>query len=129
MSKKKLQNLHQIDGNADVSPAPNPDDAPRKRVKVKNATTLDQIWGDTGLGKYGTHDPAEYKTYIYSLNKSDLQAHAQKVGLLPSDNTPVLLSRLEREFARHVMAFSAPVEKKAKGKASAAVLKILSEGR
>jgi|694.fasta_scaffold71777_4 hypothetical protein len=112
--KSKLKDLNQIDAKEETG----------------RPTTLDQIWGDTGISKYGTNDFEDYKSYIRSLNKSDIHAHAMKVGMLPTDNHEILISRLEREFQRHVAAYQAPSETKAKQKKiSKDVQKILSEGR
>jgi len=115
MAKKStLKNLNQIDAKEELG----------------RPTTLDQIWGDTGIQKYGTNNFEEYKTYIRSLNKSDIHAHAMKVGMLPTDNHEILIARLEREFQRHVAAYQAPSESKGKQKKiSKDVQKILSEGR
>lgn len=112
--KSKLQDLNQIDAKEETS----------------KPTTLDQIWGDTGVQKYGTNDFDEYRQHLNSLNRSDIQAHAIKVGILPTDNHEILIARLEREFKRHVSAYQAPVENKQKQKKiSKDVQKILSEGR
>lgn len=113
-----------------------------KRTKIKDLnqidakeengkpTTLDQLWGDTGLQKYGTNNFEEYQSYIRSLNKSDIHAHAMQVGMLPTDNHEILIARLEREFKRHVASYQTPVENKQKAKKiSKDVQKILSEGR
>jgi len=111
--KKKLKELKQTDGKAEpVKP-----------------TTLDQIWGNTGLTKYGTSDVEEYKEYIKGLNRTDIHNHALEVGIIPIDNMEILFSRLEREFIRHVSSFQAPgkTEQKQK-KISKEVAKILSEG-
>ena len=56
--------------------------------------TLDQIWGDTGLGKYNTLDEGIYKDRLDNMAKTDLQAHATKVGLVPIDNRSTLTQRL-----------------------------------
>ena len=87
--KKKLENLSQIDA---------------KEEKGK-PTTLDQIWGDTGLSKYGTQNFEEYKNYLKGLNRTDIQAHAVQIGILPTDNHEILIARLEREFLRHVNSY------------------------
>ena len=116
MSNKKnsLKDLKQIDA---------------KEEKGK-PTTLDQLWGDTGLSKYGTHDPVEYKTRLKSMNRSDMQAHALSVGILPTDNHEILTARLEREFLKYTLAYNTPTENKQKTKkVSQEVMKILSEGR
>lgn len=111
--KKKLENLSQIDA---------------KEEKGK-PTTLDQIWGDTGLSKYGTQNFEEYKNYLKGLNRTDIQAHAVQIGILPTDNHEILIARLEREFLRHVNSYLAPKEKVKSKKISKDVMKILSEGR
>jgi len=90
--KSKLQDLNQIDAKEELG----------------RPTTLDQIWGDTGMQKYGTNNFDEYKTQLRSMNRSDIQAHAMKVGILPTDNHEILVARLEREFQRHVAAYQAP---------------------
>ena len=115
MSKKtKLKDLNQIDAKAENG----------------KPTTLDQIWGDTGLQKYGTNNFDEYKAHIRSLNRSDIQSHAVKIGILPIDNYEILVARLEREFQRHSATYQAPPEKrKDNKKISKDVQRILSEGR
>ena len=112
--KKKLKELKQTDGKAEPA----------------KPTTLDQIWGNTGLTKYGTADVEEYKEYIKGLNRTDIHNHALEVGIIPIDNMEILSSRLEREFIRHTSSFQAPgkTEQKQK-KISKEVAKILSEGR
>lgn len=110
----KLKDLKQIDG----------------KVETVRPTTLDQIWGEDGTSKYGTTDPQEYKNYIDSLNRADLQTHAVQIGVLPNDNLEMLRARLQREFMRHSLAFQAPPSKLEKPKKiSKEVQKILSEGR
>ncbi len=112
--KSKLQDLNQIDAKEEVG----------------RPTTLDQIWGDTGMQKYGTNNFDEYKAQLRSMNRSDIQNHAMKVGILPTDNHEILVARLEREYQRHVAAYQAPTEnKKKQKKISKDVEKILSEGR
>jgi hypothetical protein len=68
--------------------------------------TLDQIWGDTGLWKYDTMDIEEYQNGLKELNKTDLQAHATKIGLIPVDSREMLSKRLIREFKRHVSSYN-----------------------
>jgi hypothetical protein len=75
--------------------------------KVETPNSLDQIWGDTGISKYGTLNLEEYKKFLNDLNKSDLQAHANKIGLIPIDDTLTLKQRLEREFVKHAATYTA----------------------
>ena len=115
MSKKKnkLEEMSQIDGKDETKPS-----------------TLDQVWGDTGISKYGTNNFEEYKLYLKTLNRTDIQAHAMAVGIMPTDNHEILITRLEREFQRHVNSYLAPKSKSKKNnKMSKEVQKILSEGR
>ncbi|NBW29414.1 hypothetical protein EBR37_03470 [bacterium] len=91
--------------------------------------TLDQVWGDTGTNKYGTLDPKKYEDHINNLNKSDLQAHATKVGLVPIDDRNNLISRLKREFNKHISTFSQTHADKKINKTSKIAKDILSEGR
>lgn len=112
--KAKFQDLNQIDG----------------KVETVRPTTLDQIWGEDGTTKYGTNDPQEYKNYITSLNRTDLQTHAVQIGVLPNDNLEMLRARLEREFLRHVLSYQAPPSKLGNPKKiSKEIQKILAEGR
>ena len=71
-------------------------------------TTLDQVWGDTGISEYRTMDENEYKQEIDDMNKSDLQAHASKKGLIPIDDKNMLIKRLMEQFRRHVNQYRAP---------------------
>jgi len=92
-------------------------------------TTLDQVWGDTGLSKYGTVDETTYAEEISSMSKSDLQAHASTVGIIPIDNREILSQRLMREFRKHVASYNTPMEKKVGVTISKASKSILAEGR
>jgi hypothetical protein len=114
---------------------------PRKSTKLENLSqthgklenvqyrTLDQIWGDTGASRYSTTDDKEYLSLINEMNKSDLQAHANKIGLVPIDNRDLLTKRLMSEFKKFVSSYRIPknidnsvkLDKKAKD--------ILSEGK
>tara|TARA_R100000742_G_C4274266_1_gene94176 strand:+ start:127 stop:519 length:393 start_codon:yes stop_codon:yes gene_type:complete len=94
-------------------------------------TSLDQIWGDTGFSKYGTLDEEKYSADIKTLNKTDLHAHAVKMGILPVDNRQLLTSRLIREFKKYVLGYRKPSSKQ-KSKTtepSDKVKSILAEGR
>ena len=93
-------------------------------------STLDQVWGDEGLTKYGTLNEDAYSDKINEMNKTDLWSHASKIGLVPIDNTSLLKRTLMSEFRKHVNGYKRPVETKASDpKISREVLKILAEGR
>ncbi len=93
-------------------------------------TSLDQVWGDTGSSKYGTLNEEDYSEKIKSMNRSDLHSHAVTVGILPIDNRELLVSRLKREFKKHILAYKKPRKsrKSAPGVSSRAK-SILSEGK
>jgi hypothetical protein len=98
--------------------------------KVENRkVTLNQIWGDDGRSKYGTLDPVEYDSYLKGLVKSDLQAHAIKIGLIPIDNRETLVKRLKQEFVKHVSQFNVRPNINNAKSISKQAKDILSEGR
>ena len=96
-------------------------------------TTLEQIWGDTGLSRYGTFDENEYAEELRSMTKSDIQAHANKLGLVPIDNRTELVKRLMKEFIYHKSRYSTiPADIQVNNitsNLSPEVRKILSEGK
>ena len=111
---KKLDSLNQTHG----------------KVDNHEPQTLDQIWGDTGLWKYDTMDEEGYRDSLKEMNKSDLQTHATKVGVVPIDNREMLTNRLIREFKRFTSNYSVPAKAAIKEKKiSKEAKKILSEGR
>ena len=91
--------------------------------------TLDQIWGDTGSGKYKTLDVNVYTEQLSEMNKSDLQSHATTVGIIPIDNKELLKKRLIAEFQKHVSSFSVPKNNINPIKLTKEAKNILSEGR
>lgn len=112
--KKKLRDMKQVDGKLDTF----------------RATTLDQIWGDTGTGKYKTMDETVYAEQLRDMNLSDLQSHAIKVGFPPSSERERLIKRLIQEFRLHVANYSSNASPiKDAVKPSKELEKILSEGR
>jgi len=92
-------------------------------------SSLEQIWGDSGLSKYNTFDVNTYKQNLAEMTKADLQSHAVRVNIIPIDDREQLVKRLVREFNRHVGSFQQPVVKKNEVKPTKEVFKILSEGR
>ena len=53
-------------------------------------------------------DLEKYTKLLHDLNKSDLQSHAIKVGLIPVDNRDILTKRLLKEFAKYASGFKTP---------------------
>lgn len=113
MGRKKLENMSQTHG----------------KTETFKPTTLDQIWGDTGNSKYGTLNEEEYESQLNEMNKSDLQTHATKIGLVPIDDRVRLTKRLLSEFRVHVASYKRPEFKQSNPKISKEVAKILAEGR
>lgn len=114
MAKKKINELNQTHG----------------KTESFEPTTLDQIWGDTGLNKYNTFDEGVYLARLHEMNKTDLQTHASQVGIIPIDNIEMLTKRLVKEFQKHISAYRKPAKtEEAPQKISKEVKKILEEGR
>lgn len=103
------------------------------KVEKPLYSTLEQIWGDTGLSKYGTFDENEYAQELKNMTKSDIQAHANKLGLVPIDNRTELVKRLLKEFIYHKSKYSTiPADiqiNNISSELSPEVRKILSEGK
>jgi hypothetical protein len=102
-----------------------------KEEKKVQATTLDQLWGDTGHTKYGTIDVNDYIRQLDDMNKSDLQSHARFIGFVPIDDRVTLTNKLVSEFKKYVSGFNKPthVQNDPRAPISAKTRKILSEGR
>lgn len=113
LKKNKLENLSQTHG----------------KLEEKEYKTLDQIWGEDGSSKYKTLDEKEYKNYLSDLNKSDLQTHASKLGLIPIDDRESLTKRLISEFRKYVSLYKIPRTNSNKVNLDQKVRNILSEGR
>lgn len=74
---------------------------------VSTYSSLEQILGNEGTGRYGTLDESEYLKEIQAMNKSDLQTHAVSVAnLVPVDDRDQLETRLLREFKVHVLQYT-----------------------
>lgn len=91
--------------------------------------SLDQILGDDGTSKYKTLDLEKYKEYLNDLNKSDLQSHATKVGLLPVDNRELLCKRLIKEFTKYTSSYKLPKLQRSEIKLDKQARDVLSEGK
>ena len=94
-------------------------------------TTLDQIWGDTGMSKFGTMEQKEYEKQLANMTRSDLFAHATQVGLVPVENLANLKKRLLSEFQAHVSEYQRPLSTNdgTNQKLPDKIKKILSEGK
>lgn len=113
-SSRKVSDLHQTHG----------------KVEEFEPSTLDQVWGDDGFTVYKTLNEKEYLEKLDEMAKVDLQAHATKVGLIPTDNVMLLREKLLKEFRRHVSLYRRPKATKEKQiNLSKEVKDILGEGK
>lgn len=132
--KKPLNILdfnNQTNYNKDMSNEEKPMLQTSGKENLVTPRTLAQVWGDTGLSKYNTLDVEEYKAYINDLNKTDLQAHAIRIGLAPISERYRLTEALIREFKTYANQFvpSEQLKPAPEKEISPEVAKILSEGR
>jgi hypothetical protein len=110
---KKLNELNQTHG----------------KIEDTQHKTLDQIWGDDGSSRYKQQTEQQYLNYVSELNKSDLQAHANKLGLIPVDNRELLTKRLLSEYKKFMSAYKIPAQAQNEIEMSKDVKNILSEGK
>lgn len=115
MGRPKKQKF--VDGNADEG-----------KIQPK---TLDQIWGQTGLGVYGTFEASVYEAKLRELSLNDLKNEAISRQEYPIDDRERLIKRLMELFREHTKDFTpSPVNKsKVPPPVPEAILKILAEGR
>lgn len=117
---KKIKELNQVHGKQE-----------EKQEEKFQPTTLDQILGDSGASKYKTMEESVYKDNLAGMNKSDLQSHASKIGIIPIDDRIRLTDRLLKEFRKYVSEYRKP-SNLATGKNATPTreaLDILSQGR
>lgn len=98
------------------------------KVEKVKPSTLDQVWGDTGLSRYGTASLEEYKDQLRGMNRTDIQAHATRLGIVPVENREMLEKRLTKEFEKHTSSYKTPKSPK-QTEVSQEALRILGEGR
>jgi hypothetical protein len=102
------------------------------KVEVSQPTTLEQVWGFNEMSRYGTLDPDEYDKVLAQMNRTDLEAHARKLGVVIVESSLRLQDKLRAEFKNYVTYLRKPAEpqpSKASGKIDPAALKVLAEGR
>jgi hypothetical protein len=113
--KKSLENLDQAHGKDESRAMP---------------TTLDQIWGDTGLWRYNTKNVDEYKVQLHDMTLADISEHANKIGLIPVGDRVNLEKKLIDEFKKHISKYAvSAVPPKDPPEISEKVKKILKEGQ
>jgi hypothetical protein len=122
---KKLNSVHQLDGKIDDT----------LKVNPNSPTTLDEIMGEKRSSRYKTTDVEVYAAEISDLNGTDLNRHAISIGIIPHDDKQRLIRNLIARFNEYHLAYNGPKTtvaefyQKNQPKVSAAVLKILGEGR
>ncbi len=113
--KNKLESLSQTHGKQDKY----------------QPTTLDQVWGDSGMSKFGTMNEEDYEKQLGNMTRSDLFAHATEIGLVPVENLDNLKKRLLAEFQLHVSEYRRPLstDDGTSREIPDKIKKILSEGK
>lgn len=81
-------------------------------AKKNSPSTLDQIWGEDGTSKFGTLDLNKYEGRLDGMTKSEVQAEAQKHGLVPIEDTQRLRKSLIQQFKQHSATYTAKPQQK-----------------
>lgn len=71
----------------------------KEEKNQKQPSSLDEILGET-LSIYTANSSDEYRGQLAEMNMTDLQAHAYKIGLVPTPDRKVLTDRLVQEFVK-----------------------------
>jgi hypothetical protein len=71
----------------------------KEETNQKPPSSLDEILGET-LSIYTANSSEEYRGQLAEMNMTDLQAHAYKIGLVPTPDRKVLTDRLAQEFVK-----------------------------
>jgi hypothetical protein len=71
----------------------------KEEKNQKQPSSLDEILGET-LSIYTANSSDEYRGQLSEMNMTDLQAHAYKIGLVPTPDRKVLTDRLVQEFIK-----------------------------
>jgi hypothetical protein len=71
----------------------------KEEKNQKQPSSLDEILGET-LSIYTANSSEDYRGQLAEMNMTDLQAHAYKIGLVPTPDRKVLTERLVQEFVK-----------------------------
>ena len=71
----------------------------KEETPKRQPTSLDEILGET-LSIYTANSSDEYRGQLSEMNMTDLQSHAYKIGLVPTQDRKVLTDRLVKEFVK-----------------------------
>jgi hypothetical protein len=102
----------------------------KEEKNQKPPSSLDEILGET-LSIYTANSSEEYRGQLAEMNMTDLQAHAYKIGLVPTPDRKVLTDRLAQEFVKWNSRYGSNVatgEVKSIEDLDAKAKKILREG-
>lgn len=99
---------------------------------INNFTSLDEILGES-LSVYSAKDSDEYAKQLSEMNMTDLQSHAYKLGLIPTEDRRLLTERLIHEYAKWKSKYGSNIisnqgSVKSVDDLDAKALKILREG-
>ncbi len=75
----------------------------------KKPATLAQLFGDKGLTKYGTLDPAIYEARLNEMTISELHLHCTQNGIKPIHNRNLIIKSLMSKFYKYVQPFTATI--------------------
>lgn len=93
-------------------------------------TLLEQIWGDDNMTRYGTLDEEAYAKQVNEMTRSDLEAHARKVGVIIVESSIRLREKLLGEFRSYLHLVRRPVTPPSPHVVlNDAAKKVLAEGR
>jgi hypothetical protein len=102
----------------------------KEETVKRQPSSLDEILGET-LSIYTANSSDEYRRQLAEMNMTDLQAHAYKIGLVPTQDRKVLTDRLAQEFVKWSSRYGSNVATgnvKSVEDLDAQALKILREG-
>lgn len=102
----------------------------KEEKNQKQPSSLDEILGET-LSIYTVNSSEQYRGQLAEMNMTDLQAHAYKVGLVPTPDRKVLTDRLVQEFVKWNSRYGSNIatgEVKSVEDLDAKAKKILREG-
>ena len=97
---------------------------------IRNMSSLDEILGEK-LSIYTAKSSEEYRGHLAEMNMTDLQSHAYKIGLVPTQDRRILTDRLVSEFMKYNSKYGSNVatgEVKSVQDLNANAQKILREG-
>jgi hypothetical protein len=72
-------------------------------------TRAEQLWGGFNeLARYGTLKEEEYESQLNDMNRTDMEAHARRVGVLVVESSARLKESLKKEFRIYVSTLNRP---------------------